>query len=65
MFVGEGGRERGKGGEGEGRIKEGWQKEREGEREGLILGRGKIFAELKHSVKSSCRILVKTKNTGR
>ena len=34
MFVGEGGRERGKGGEGEGRIKEGWQKEREGEREG-------------------------------
>ena len=27
----------------------------------LILGRGKIFVESKHSVKSSCRILVKKK----
>ena len=34
MFVEGGGRERGEEGEGEERIKEGWQKEREGEREG-------------------------------
>lgn len=33
MFVEGGGRERGKEGEEEGRIKEGWQKEKERERE--------------------------------